>query len=74
MSKANEDAFEQSVIQRLQAQGYRYIPGPELDREPHQVVLEDRLRAYLARRYRHLPPEAIAQAAQVIAYLNNRPL
>ncbi len=36
MGKANEDFFERSVIQRLQAQGYRYLPGPELDREPHQ--------------------------------------
>ena len=36
MTRANEDLFEQSVIQRLQAQGYRYISGPELDREPHQ--------------------------------------
>ena len=68
MGKANEDFFEQSVIQRLQAQGYRYLPGPELDREPHQVVLASIQRDVLARRYPHLPAQAIEQAVRVIAY------
>ncbi len=68
MTRANEDLFEQSVIQRLQGIGYRYMPGPDLDREPQQVVLESVMRDFLARRYRHLPADAIAQAVQIIAY------
>jgi len=68
MSKANEDFFEHSVIQRLQALGYRYVPGPDLDRDPHRVVLEEAMRGYLQRRYHHLPARAIEQAVQVIAY------
>ena len=68
MTRANEDLFEQSVIQRLQGLGYRYMPGPDLDREPQQVALEAVMRDFLARRYRHLPADAIAQAVSIIAY------
>ncbi len=68
MTRANEDLFEQATIQRLQGLGYRYLPGADLIREPHQVVLETAMHGYLARRYRHLPDEAIARAVQLIAY------
>lgn len=62
-----ESTFELNTIQRLQALGYRHRYGSELGRELHQVVLEDEMRDYLRRRYKHLPPQAIDLAVQVIS-------
>ena len=64
---ANESTFEEATLQRLQALGYRRLHGSRIDRDTRGVVLEEELRAYLRRRYRHLPAPAIEQAVQRIA-------
>ncbi|MCB0183931.1 MAG: type I restriction endonuclease subunit R, partial [Caldilineaceae bacterium] len=63
----SESTFELATIQRLQALGYRYLHGSEIDRSLHTVVLEGSLRVYLRRRYAHLPAAAIEQAIQIIS-------
>ena len=47
----NEAALEQSIIELFQAQGYTYVPGETIGRDPHEVLLKDDLRAYLNSRY-----------------------
>lgn len=64
---ATESNFELATIQRLQRLGYRYQYGSEIDRPLHTVVLAEPLRAYLRRRYPHLPPDAIEHAIQVVS-------
>jgi type I restriction enzyme, R subunit len=64
---ATESTFEEATLQRLQALGYRYLHGGTIDRPLQSVVLEDSLRAYLHRRYRHLPAAAIEQAVQRVS-------
>ncbi len=51
MSIFNEAALEQSIIELFQAQGYTYVPGETIERDPHEVLLKDDLRAYLYSRY-----------------------
>ena len=57
-----ESDFELATIQRLEALGYRYAPGGELDRALEEVVLRDLLRDQLARRYPGLTAQALAEA------------
>lgn len=52
--RGNESTFEEATIQRLQLLGYEYAYGPELEREPAQVVLLDVLRDSLHARYPQL--------------------
>ncbi len=63
-----ESQFEETVIDRLKAIGYRYQYGPELPIDHSQsVVLTAALREYLVRRYRHLPPNVIDSAIEQIS-------
>ncbi len=64
---ATESTFEEATLQRLEALGYRRLYGGEIERPLQSVVLEDSLRGYLRRRYRHLPAPAIEQAVQRVA-------
>jgi type I restriction enzyme R subunit len=59
---ATESTFEEATLHRLQALGYRYQHGGEIERVLTAVVLDAPLRGYLGRRYRHLPPAAIEAA------------
>lgn len=63
---ATESTFEEATIARLLAQGYRYQHGSTIDRSPQSVLLIPALRAYLQRRYRHLPAHAIEQAIHLL--------
>jgi len=59
----NETEFELTTIERLKAIGYDYAFGYDLPRpDKREVVLPDRLRAFLTRRYPDLPPAALALA------------
>lgn len=49
--RGNESTFEEATIQRLRLLGYEYVYGPELEREPAEVMLLDVLRANLHQRY-----------------------
>ena len=64
--QANESSFEEATIARLQLLGYRYHYGGDIDRPLNAVILEAPLRSYLARRYPHLPPDALLQAVDAI--------
>ncbi|MFQ5854727.1 MAG: hypothetical protein ACE5LU_03665 [Anaerolineae bacterium] len=46
-----ESQFEDTTIERLKALGYEYQPASLLNRDLKSVVLADRLRTHLARRY-----------------------
>lgn len=63
---ATESTFELATIERLQQLGYRYCHGTDIHRPTTEVVLVPELRAYLGRRYRHLPPGALDLAVERI--------
>jgi type I restriction enzyme, R subunit len=61
--RGTETEFELTTIERLEQQGYTWLPGEELGRpDEAEVVLRDRLRNFLARRYPDLPPSALDEA------------
>ncbi len=51
--QGTEFEFEETTLQRLEALGYFRVHGAELERDPREVVLHDRLRAFLQARYPH---------------------
>ena len=54
-NRGTETEFELTTIERLEALGYTYQYGMEIDRPLGEVVLKDVLRAHLAKRYPDLP-------------------
>lgn len=60
--RGTESEFEQTTIQRLERLGYRYVPGEDLERSREEVVLRDRLEAFLRRRYPDLPQPSVSEA------------
>ena len=65
--RGTETEFELTTIARIEQLGYTYIHGPDLDRPFEEVVLQDRLRAELARRYPDLPSSALDEAVRRFA-------
>ncbi|NBB87162.1 MAG: HsdR family type I site-specific deoxyribonuclease [Bacteroidetes bacterium] len=67
----SENLFEQTTIDRLQAQGYTHHAGQELRQDPafgpREVVHRPVLRAFLQRQYPTLPGQALDQAVAKIA-------
>jgi len=57
-----ESEFEETTLERLRALGYTVAYGPDIVREPHQVVLADKLQNFLCARY---PDEAAEYALRV---------
>ena len=51
--KFTEERLEQAIIQLLGVQGYPYVPGSQLNRQPEEVLIKDGLRAFLAKQYQH---------------------
>ena len=51
-----EADIENAAIEWLTALGYQHVHGSELTRDQTKAVLEDRLAAFIARQYPHLPP------------------
>lgn len=37
----NENTLEQAIISELQTKGYEYVYGPDIDRDYHEVILEE---------------------------------
>jgi type I restriction enzyme R subunit len=62
-----ESDFELTVIERLEALRYRHIQGQHLDRPIDEVVLRDRLRAFLVKQYPKLPASSLDQAVALLA-------
>lgn len=61
-NRGTESTFELTTIERLEQLGYEWRPGADLERAPEEVVLKDRLRAFLTGRYSDLPDTAIDAA------------
>lgn len=64
--RGNESTFEAATVQRLHMLGYTYAYGPELDRDPAQVVLVGVLRDNLRARYPELSAVDIDTAIERI--------
>ncbi len=50
-SKFSEAALEQAIIELLGKEGYPYVKGDTITREPGQVLLHADLRVFLAKQY-----------------------
>ena len=63
MNQGTESQFEETTIERLRAlPGYRYQYGGEIERDWRDVVMTDWLRAFLQKKYPHLPGDALEEA------------
>jgi hypothetical protein len=51
MVSGHESDHERATIERLKLLGYEYLQGPEINRNPKEVILADILKSTLA--YRH---------------------
>jgi type I restriction enzyme, R subunit len=70
-SKFSEAALEEAIIELLGQEGYPYVKGDAITREPGQVLLHADLRAFLAKQYAadHITPQEIeAVINQLEAY------
>lgn len=56
--RGTETDFELTTIERLERLGYTHVHGEEITRPHEEVVLKDRLRAYLAEAYKGVLPDA----------------
>lgn len=65
--RGTESQFELTTIERLEGLGYRWLPGPDIERELDEVILRDLVRDSLSRRYPMLPPPALDEAVAKIA-------
>jgi type I restriction enzyme, R subunit len=70
-SKFSEAALEEAIIELLGKEGYPYVKGDTITREPGQVLLHADLRAFLTKQYAadHITPQEIeAVINQLEAY------
>ena len=49
--KFTEEKLEQAIIELLKGEGYAYVPGQGISREPTEVLIKDDLKGYLKTRY-----------------------
>ncbi len=61
-NRGTESTFELTTIERLEQFDYTWRPGQDLPRPHDEVVLKDRLRDSLRKRYSDLPENAIDSA------------
>lgn len=61
-NQGTESQFEETTIDRLRALGYRYQYGGDIERDWRDVVMTDWLRAFLQKKYPHLPADALKEA------------
>lgn len=52
MTKFTEAKLELAFIDLLTKQNYTFASGKEIEKEPHEVLLKDELRSFLAKRYK----------------------
>lgn len=65
----NENTLEQAIISELQNKGYEYIYGPEIERDYHEVILEECFRASMVAINDGITEEIITEAYKVIKNL-----
>ena len=49
--KFTEDQLESAIIELLEAEGYPYVLGEKIERQPQKVLIKADLRAFLAKQY-----------------------
>ncbi len=67
--KINEDTLEQAIISELEEKGYEYIYGPDIDRDYHEVILEDCFRASMFNINPGITHEIVSEAYKEIKNL-----
>jgi len=65
----NENTLEQAIISELQEKGYEYIYGPEIDRDYHEVILEDCFRESIQKINPGITQEIISESYKEIKNL-----
>ena len=65
----NENTLEQAIISELQKKGYEYIYGPDIQRDYHEVILEDCFRASMLNINPGITQEIISEAYKEIKNL-----
>ena len=65
----NENTLEQAIISELQVKGYGYVYGPDIDRDYHEVILEDCFRASILNINPGITQEIISEAYKEIKNL-----
>ncbi len=51
MNKFTESRLEQAIIELLEAEGYPHVAGQDIAKEPHEVLIKEDIKTYLAKRY-----------------------
>lgn len=65
----NENTLEQAIISELQEKGYEHIYGPEIERDYHEVILEDCFRDSIYHINAGITGEIITEAYKAIRNL-----
>lgn len=65
----NENTLEQAIISELQEKGYEYVYGPDIDRDYHEVILENCFRASMLNINPGITQEIISEAYKEIKNL-----
>ena len=65
----NENTLEQAIITELQAKGYEYVYGPEIERDYHEVILEECFRISMLNINPGITQEIISEAYKSIKNL-----
>lgn len=65
----NENTLEQAIISELQEKGYEYVYGPDIERDYHEVILEDCFRASMLNINPGITQEIISEAYKEIKNL-----
>lgn len=62
----NENTLEQAIISALQEMGYDYIYGPDIERDYHEVILEDCFKESMMNINPDITMEMVAEAYRVV--------
>lgn len=65
----NENTLEKAIITELQAKGYEYVYGPEIERDYHEVILEECFRTSMLNINSGITQEIISEAYKSIKNL-----
>ncbi len=65
----NENTLEQAIINELQEKGYEYVYGPEIERDYHEVILEDCFREAIFKINMGITSEIFTEAYKIIKNL-----
>ena len=69
MVAVNENTLEQAIIAELQQKGYEYLYGPDIDRDYHEVILEDCFRSSMININPDITQEILSEAYKPIKNL-----